>query len=233
MVVLDAGHGGFDPGGGSNEQFKEKNMTLNISRYQNNRFRELGIDSALVRTGDETLTPQERINKINSFCCTNTDILISNHINNAGSGGGEVIYSIRNNPDLPNAIGEALEQVGLPIRSVYTRPGRTGNDFYFVLRQSPGFDYSMIIEYGFADVPADVDRLIYEWPTLAEAVVKAVANHLGVSYSPPSYAIHIVRPGESLFTISQKYNVPISRIIDDNKLATSEVFPGQTLVVNF
>lgn len=233
MVVLDAGHGGFDSGGGSNDQFKEKNMTLKISSYQNNRFRELGIPSDLVRKGDETLTPQERIQRINSFCCSNTDILISNHVNNAGSGGGEVIYSIRNNPDLPNAIGNALEQVGLPIRAVYTKKGQSGNDFYFVLRQTPGFDYSMIIEYGFANVPADVERLIYEWPTLAEAVVKAVTNHLGVTYNPPTYAIHIVRPGESLFTISQKYNVPIDRIINDNQLVTSEVYPGQTLVVNF
>ena len=27
MVIIDAGHGGWDPGGGTNAYFKEKDMT--------------------------------------------------------------------------------------------------------------------------------------------------------------------------------------------------------------
>ena len=27
MIIIDAGHGGFDPGGGSNVYFKEKDLT--------------------------------------------------------------------------------------------------------------------------------------------------------------------------------------------------------------
>ena len=32
-LIIDAGHGGFDPGGGSNIYFKEKDLTLKISNY--------------------------------------------------------------------------------------------------------------------------------------------------------------------------------------------------------
>ena len=45
MVIIDAGHGGWDPGGGSNSYFKEKDMTKKISDYQKRRFDELGIPS--------------------------------------------------------------------------------------------------------------------------------------------------------------------------------------------
>ena len=80
MIIIDTGHGGFDPGGGSNIYFKEKDLTNKISQYQKKRFDELGIPSILVRTNDETLNPSDRINRIFNLGSKETDILISNHI---------------------------------------------------------------------------------------------------------------------------------------------------------
>ena len=57
MIILDAGHGGFDPGGGSNIYFKEKDLTKKITDYQFNRLNQLGLPVQLVRKGDETLNP--------------------------------------------------------------------------------------------------------------------------------------------------------------------------------
>ena len=48
-VIIDPGHGGYDPGGGSNQYFKEKDINLLISKYQDSRFKELGINSYLTR----------------------------------------------------------------------------------------------------------------------------------------------------------------------------------------
>ena len=124
MVIIDAGHGGFDPGGGSNIYFKEKDLTLKISKYMKKRFDDLGIPSILVRDSDITLDPTSRINKIASLGATPNDILISNHINSGGSNGGEVIYSIRGNNVLPKKIAEELKKTGLSIRNVYTRTGK-------------------------------------------------------------------------------------------------------------
>jgi len=46
-----------------------------------------------------------------------------------------------------------------------------------------------------------------------------------------SMAIHIVRYGESLWSISQKYGVPIQSIIEVNDLSSSALIPGLALYV--
>lgn len=231
MVIIDAGHGGFDPGGGSNIYFKEKDLTLKISNYMKNRFDELGIPSFLVREGDITLDPSSRINKIASLGASSNDILISNHINSGGSKGGEVIYSIRGNNTLPSMIGTELNKAGVPIRNVYTRRGRTGLDYYFILRQTTP-NNAMIVEYGFADDDSDTYRLIYNWPTLAEATVKAVSDYLGINYSSPNTITYIVKPNDSLYKIAEKYGTTITKIKNFNNLTSDTIYPGAILKIN-
>jgi N-acetylmuramoyl-L-alanine amidase len=230
MVIIDAGHGGFDPGGGSNIYFKEKDITSKISKYMKNRFDELGIPSVLVRTGDETLNPSERISKIVSLGAKDNDILISNHVNSGGSKGAEVIYSLRGNNTLPNLIGNNLKQTGIPIRNIYTRRGKTGKDYYFILRNTTP-NNAMIVEYGFADDDEDTYRILYNWPTLAEAVVKAVSEYLNIEYSNPNEITYIVKPNDSLYKIAEKYKTSVSKIKENNNLTTNTIYPGAILKI--
>jgi N-acetylmuramoyl-L-alanine amidase len=230
MVIIDAGHGGFDPGGGSNIYFKEKDITSKISKYMKNRFDELGIPSLLVRTGDETLNPSERISKIVSLGAKDNDILISNHVNSGGSKGAEVIYSLRGNNTLPNLIGNNLKQTGIPIRNIYTRRGKTGKDYYFILRNTTP-NNAMIVEYGFADDDEDTYRILYNWPTLAEAVVKAVSEYLNIEYSNPNEITYIVKPNDSLYKIAEKYKTSVSKIKENNNLTTNTIYPGAILKI--
>jgi N-acetylmuramoyl-L-alanine amidase len=229
LVILDPGHGGWDPGGGSNELWKEKDLNLRISQYQNRRFQNLNIPSRMTRYGDETLTPAQRVERVNSMLNENT-ILISNHINSSGSKGAEVIYSIRNAPTLAQMIADEIRKTGQTIRNVYTRTNAMGNDYYFILRDT-GADEAVLIEYGFADNIDDKQRLFFNWPALAEAVVRGVANYLQIPYTPPYYTVHIVRPGESLYTIAQMYNTTVERIINDNGLQSDELAVGQELYI--
>lgn len=230
MVIIDAGHGGFDPGGGSNIYFKEKDITSKISKYMKNRFDELGIPSVLVRTGDETLNPSERISKIVSLGAKDNDILISNHVNSGGSKGAEVIYSLRGNNTLPNLIGNNLKQTRIPIRNIYTRRGKTGKDYYFILRNTTP-NNAMIVEYGFADDDEDTYRILYNWPTLAEAVVKAVSEYLNIEYSNPNEITYIVKPNDSLYKIAEKYKTSVSKIKENNNLTTNTIYPGAILKI--
>ncbi len=230
MIIIDAGHGGWDPGGGTNNFFKEKDITKKISDYQKMRFDELGIMAKRTRTFDETLNPSERIARINSLGAKNTDILISNHINNAGSGGGEVIYSLKTDGTLPTMVGNALKEAGLPIRNVYQRMGKNGNDFYFILRNTAP-STSMIIEYGFADNEADTTRIRYEWPKLAEAVVKSIAEYLGVPYQKPDFITYVVKNGDSLYKIANKYHTTIDNIKSLNNLTSDELMADSLLLI--
>ena len=230
MVIIDVGHGGFDPGGGSNIYFKEKDITSKISKYMKKRFDELGIPSVLVRTGDETLNPSERISKIVSLGAKDNDILISNHVNSGGSKGAEVIYSLRGNNTLPNLIGNNLKQTGIPIRNIYTRRGKTGKDYYFILRNTTP-NNAMIVEYGFADDDEDTYRILYNWPTLAEAVVKAVSEYLNIEYSNPNEITYIVKPNDSLYKIAEKYKTSVSKIKENNNLTTNTIYPGAILKI--
>ena len=96
-IVIDAGHGGDDSGASGNGII-EKDYTLNISKYMNDRFKDLGIPTYMTRTTDETLSHKERVKRIlNAFGNRDDVVVISNHINAGGGDGVEVIYALRNN----------------------------------------------------------------------------------------------------------------------------------------
>lgn len=229
-VIIDAGHGGSDPGGGSNYLWKEKDMNLKISDYQKRRFDELGIPNALVRNSDITLSPSERVRRTRSLTEPRNSILLSNHINSGGGKGAEVIYSIRDDNTLPLLIADNIRATGQNVRNVYTRVNSQGSDYYFIIRDNPGAK-SMIIEYGFANNPVDREFIYNNWPVLAEAVVRAVSEYLKVPYSAPRDIIHIVRPGESLYSISQMYDVSINDLKRYNGLTQNTIYVGQQIII--
>ena len=92
-IVVDAGHGGNDPGASGNGII-EKEYTLKISQYIYDRLRQLGLDVKMTRTEDETLSPSERVNRVlNAFGNTSDVIVVSNHIN-AGGGDSHCVTNV-------------------------------------------------------------------------------------------------------------------------------------------
>lgn len=83
MVIIDAGHGGNDPGALSGD-IVEKDYTLKISNYMYDRFNELGVPVSITRSEDVTLNPSDRINAIRPNISSSDDIVISNHLNAGG-----------------------------------------------------------------------------------------------------------------------------------------------------
>lgn len=83
-VIVDAGHGGSDPGAIGNNLF-EKDLNLRAAQYMYKRLQELNIPSVIIRDSDETLPKNERIEKVlEAYNNSNNTILISNHINAGG-----------------------------------------------------------------------------------------------------------------------------------------------------
>lgn len=83
-IVIDAGHGGSDPGASGNG-IVEKEYNLKIANYIYDRLKELGVPVTIVRNTDTTLTPTERVNKIlNAYGNSKDVVVLSNHLNAGG-----------------------------------------------------------------------------------------------------------------------------------------------------
>jgi len=80
-IAIDAAGGGSELGNVGNG-ITEKEYTLLISEYINNRLNELGLESILIRSGDQNLTEQQRVDRIkNNYGSGNDVIIISNELN--------------------------------------------------------------------------------------------------------------------------------------------------------
>lgn len=186
-LIIDPGHGGKDPGGGSNSFYKEKDKTLLFSLYQFARFKELGVAVDITRETDIYLSPTARTEAVRNsgarFC-------ISNHINAAvpSARGVETIHSINSSSKLAKMLYDAITQSvpGTAGRRVFSKESTKtkGIDYYFMHRDT-GAVQTVIVEYGFATNEVDAVLIRDHWQIYAEAVVKAFCEYIGHPYTPP------------------------------------------------
>ena len=232
-VIIDPGHGGTDSGATGNNLL-EKDYNLLISKYMYDRFKELGIPVAITRDSDTTLSPTDRVNTIlNKFGNSSDVILISNHVNSGGGEGAEVIYALRNRDTLARRILENIGATGQETRKYYQRrlPSDTSKDYYFIHRNTGNLE-PLIVEYGFIDDTKDVEFLKENYKELAEAVISAVANYIGVPYTPPegiTTNTYVVQKGDSLYSIANKLGTTVSELKKENNLTSNTLQIGEVL----
>ena len=232
-VIIDPGHGGTDSGATGNNLL-EKDYNLLISKYMYDRFKELGVPVAITRDSDTTLSPTDRVNTIlNKFGNSSDVILISNHVNSGGGEGAEVIYALRNRDTLAKRILENIGANGQTIRKYYQRrlPSDTSKDYYFIHRNTGNLE-PLIVEYGFIDNTKDVEFLKENYEELAESVISAVANYIGIPYTPPEGLItntYVVQKGDTLYSIANKLGTTVSELKKENNLTTNTLQIGEVL----
>ena len=232
-VIIDPGHGGTDSGATGNNLL-EKDYNLLISKYMYDRFKELGVPVAITRDSDTTLSPSDRVNTIlNKFGNSSDVILISNHVNSGGGEGAEVIYALRNKDTLARRILENIGAAGQETRKYYQRrlPSDTSKDYYFIHRNTGNLE-PLIVEYGFIDNSKDVEFLKENYKELAEAVISAVANYIGVPYTPPegiTTNTYVVQKGDSLYSIANKLGTTVSELKKENNLTSNTLQIGEVL----
>ena len=232
-VVVDAGHGGADPGAVSSG-LQEKDFTLEASLYMADRLKELGIPVVLTRDYDENISREERLRRANeAFDGSPNAILISNHINAGGGEGAEVIYALRNNSTLAQSILEEIGSEGQIMRKYYQRrlPEDPSKDYYYIIRETSPMQ-SLLVEYGFIDNANDRVKLQNDLLNYVEAVVRAIAEYAGVTYVPPSGSsgnFYTVVKGDSLYSIARRFGVSVQALMNANNLTSDTLSVGQVL----
>lgn len=92
VIVLDPGHGGYDPGAVTKNKDYEKHYTLDISKRIQRLLHKKGAKTILLRSNDTNPSLYQRVKKTNQ---TNGDFLVSVHVNsfiNSIANGTETYY---------------------------------------------------------------------------------------------------------------------------------------------
>lgn len=217
----------------------EKNLNLQSSLYMYERFKELGIPVQMTRTTDEYLPKTERVNRVNELYPNDQNvILISNHINAGGGEGAEIVYSLRNDSILAQEILNNIGDAGQIKRKIYQRrlPENPNKDYYYILRET-NVSEPLLIEYGFIDNMNDANKLRNNLNDYAEAVVKAVTEYAGYTYTLPgeipnqNSEIYIVKRGDTLYSIARDNNITVSELKQLNNLSNNTIYIGQQLLL--
>ena len=82
LVMIDAGHGGHDPGGIGHSGTKEKDIVLDIGKRLKAALEDRGVNVQMTRVTDEFLTLEQRADLANQ---SHADLFVSVHANIAAS----------------------------------------------------------------------------------------------------------------------------------------------------
>ena len=176
VAVVDAGHGGFELGEGSNELWVEKDMNLKMAEVMKIHLQDAGVHVIMTRNKDEYVGLYDRVTIANYV---HADILVSNHLNrmDGKASGIEVLYSSHSDRTFAKALAASISTETHGVYRVYNRRGQyRGSDFYALHKYTEVPSY--IIEYGFSDHEADSDYVMANWEVMAQRAAESIVNHL-------------------------------------------------------
>ena len=167
-VVIDAGHGGHDPGARAVKGNHEKVLALDISLRVSRILRASGLRVVETRTGDYFVPLDKRVSISNR---TRDSVFVSIHLNWArrsrASGVETFFYSSRSSRLAANIQREIVRPYGAKNRGI--KPGR-----YYVLRKNKR--PAVLVELGFLSNSNENNSLqkSHIRQKLAEAVARGI-----------------------------------------------------------
>lgn len=177
-IMLDAGHGGRDPGAVYNGR-QEKDDTLALTLAVGEILQNRGVDVEYTRTTDVYESPYQKAMEANN---AGVDFFVSIHRNsyptdNAVSGVESLIYDLSGiKLQMAESIDSQLEAVGFVNLGVKARPGLV------VLRRTrmP----AVLVEAGF--INSDTDNYLFDnnFDDIALAIADGILDTLGVNTEP-------------------------------------------------
>ncbi len=181
VIVVDAGHGGTDPGA-HEAGYQEKNLTLPIAKGVAALLAQEGATVILTRKTDVFIPLTTRSDIANQ---NHADLFISCHINDSGGPrnmAGTITFHHKGN-EISRVLAECIQNEiakvsGIPNTGVWS-DGKIYNSGFSVLRNTKMT--GVLIEFGFIDNPQDRKRLITSQfqDAVSKAVVQGIKVYLG------------------------------------------------------
>lgn len=193
-IVLDPGHGGYDPGARTADGRPEKETNLRVALKAEALLTQMGFDVLMTRHDDVTLDLESRCEMANEWGAA---VFLSLHADATGRPaprGHHAIHSIHSRPDedghrlarlLVDELDRSTGRPHLPRgdRGCWTRESqeKRGKDYYGVIRETrmP----AVILERGFLTNPDDAP-LLFDDEFLglqAAGIAQAVARYFGAA----------------------------------------------------
>ncbi|RHR29817.1 N-acetylmuramoyl-L-alanine amidase [Clostridium sp. AF19-22AC] len=186
-IMLDAGHGGRDPGAVYNGR-QEKDDTLRLVLAIGEILQNNGIDVQYTRTTDVYQSPYEKAMEANN---AGVDFFISIHRNsfptdNVVSGVESLVYDKSGiKLEMAENINEQLESVGFVNLGVKARPNLV------VLRRTrmP----AVLVEVGFINSNTDNQLFDDNFNDIAQAIADGILDTLEMDHEidPPGYRVQV------------------------------------------
>jgi len=174
-VVIDAGHGGDDPGATSCTGYYEKTVNLSVARKTASLLRQRGLRVIMTREGDEFIELEERAAIANR---NNAKLFVSIHSNSTerSSARGFTIYEARSasrsSRQAAEAIARAMAKTGLDNTGV-----READYKVLIYTEGP----AVLVELGYLSNYQEAALLKDSsfQDRLAEAIAKGISDFLG------------------------------------------------------
>ena len=225
-VIINPGSGGSDSGNVSSNLI-EKDFNLEIAKAIYDNLKDLGIDAYLLRDSDETLSNSERLRKVESLINEgDTVILLTNVLAGGNDSGAEIIYALKDEDKLASMISNNIESIGQNVIKYYQLrdPLNTSQDFYEIIKDA-GNTESLIVSFGYVDNAFDNNFVLDNTIELASAVSNAIYDYL------KGENIYIVKAGDNLYQIANKFNTTVLKIKELNNLGNNALTIGQELII--
>lgn len=186
VVVLDAGHGGSDPGKVGTNNALEKEVNLAIAKKVQARLEEAGIEVLMTREDDGGLYQEGDSNKkiadLNARCRliekSSADITVSIHQNSYhdSSISGPQVFYYKDSAE-GKKLAEILQASFDGVVEKNTRKAKANDNYYLLLHTKCPL---VIVECGFLSNPGEADQLITEeyQEKIAEAISRGILGYL-------------------------------------------------------
>lgn len=234
VILLDAGHGGTDPGtvgamGGAGPT--EKKVNLDLTLRTKKALEEMGATVVTVRETDVFYSLNERVDLIRRI---KPDLSISIHGNAMGitsdfkkSAGFLTFYSYNDVQDAAGIINTSVnETMGYAKRTI-----RKANLSLTRLTACP----AVLLESAFLTNPEDYEYLLKSSnrEKLANAIATAAKTYIeSVAVYEQKEQKYTVKKGDTLSKIAGKYGVKVDAIVQANKIKDKNLIHiGSVLII--